>query len=85
MAKSKNSQKKVRVFITPACPYCFTLKEFLKQYKIKYQEVDVSQDMKAREEMIKKSNQLTVPVMEIDGQIVVGFDQPKIKQLLKIS
>jgi len=85
MDKSKNSQIKVRVFTTPACPSCFTLKEFLKQYKIEYEEIDVSQDRKAMEEMIKKSNQLTVPVMEIDGKIVVEFDQEKIKQLLNIK
>lgn len=75
----------VKIFTTPGCPYCYTLKEFLKEKGIKFEEVDVSQNEKAREEMIKKSGKLEVPVIEIDGQIVVGFDKERICKLLKIS
>ena len=75
----------VKLFVTPACPYCFTLKEFLKEHNIKFEEVDVSQDEKAREEMIKKSGKMEAPIIEIDGQIVVGFDKEKISQLLDIK
>ncbi len=75
----------VKVYTTPACPYCFTLKEFLKEHKIKFEEVDVSQDKKARDEMIKKSGKMEAPIIEIDGQIVVGFDKEKITKLLKIK
>ena len=75
----------VKVFITPACPYCYTLKEFLKENKIEFIEVDVSQDEKAREELIKKSGKMEVPVLEIDGQIVAGFDKEKIVKLLNIK
>jgi len=75
----------VRIFTTPACPYCFTLKEFLKEHNIEFEEIDVSKDEKARDEMIKKSGKLEAPVIEIDGQIVTGFDKEKIVKLLKIK
>jgi len=75
----------VKIFLTPACPYCFTLKEFLKQYNIEFEEIDVSKDEKAREELIKKTGKMEVPVVEIDGQIVVGFDKGKICKLLNIK
>jgi len=74
----------VRVFSTPTCPFCVTLKNFLKEHNIPFEDIDVVQDGLAREEMVKKSGQMSVPVIEIDGQIVVGFDQEKIKKLLKI-
>ena len=75
----------VKVFSTPICPYCLTLKEFLKENNIEFEEVDVSQDKKAQEEMIEKSGQMGVPVIEIDDQIVVGFDKEKICKLLNIK
>ena len=75
----------VRLFLTSGCPYCFTLKEFLKERKIKFETIDVSEDEEAKEEMIKKSGQMQVPVLDIDGQIVVGFDKEKINELLKIK
>jgi len=74
----------VRIFTTPACPFCYVLKEFLKEKGIEFEEIDVSQDKKARDEMIKKSGRLEAPIMEIDGQIVVGFDKEKICKLLGI-
>jgi len=79
------SQSKVHLFVTPSCPYCFTLKEFLKEHNIEFEEIDVSKDEKAREEMIKKTGKLEVPIIEIDGQIVVGFDKEKISKLLGIK
>ena len=75
---------KVRVFTTIACPYCYTLMEFLKEKGIKFEEIDVSKNKKARDEMIKKSGRLEAPIVEIDGQIVVGFDKEKIVKLLDI-
>lgn len=75
----------VRVFSTSTCPYCVTLKEFLKEHNIEFEDIDVSEDEKARDEMVEKSGQMGVPVVEIDGEIVVGFDKEKIKQLLKIT
>ena len=76
---------KVRIFSTPSCIYCVTLKVFLKEHNIEFEEIDVSQDEKAQKEMIEKSGQMGVPVVEIDGQIIVGFDREKISQLLNIK
>jgi glutaredoxin-like YruB-family protein len=76
---------KVKVYSTEICPYCVVLKEFLKEHNIEFEEVDVSKDEKARDEMIKKSGKMEVPVLEIEGEIVVGFDKNKIVKLLKIK
>jgi len=75
----------VKIFVTSLCPYCFTLKEFLKANNIEFEEIDVTQDEKAKENLIKKSGKMEVPVVEIDGNIVVGFDKEKISKLLKIQ
>ena len=75
----------VKVFSTVSCPYCITLKEFLKEKGVQFEEIDVSEDEKAQEEMIEKSGQMGVPVIEIDDQIVVGFDKEKICKLLNIK
>lgn len=76
---------KVKVYSTSQCPWCQVLKEWLKKNKIEFQDIDVGKDPKAAQEMVKKSGQMGVPVTEIDGQIVVGFDQAKLKALLKIK
>ena len=75
----------IKVFSTPTCPYCVTLKEFFKEHNIEFEDIDVSQDEKARDEMVEKSGQMGVPVVDINGEIVIGFDKEKISQLLKIT
>ncbi len=75
----------VKVFSTPFCIYCVSLKQFLKEHNIEFEEVDVSKDKIAQEEMIKKSGQMGVPVVEIDGEIIVGFNKNKISELLNIK
>jgi len=75
----------VRVFTTPACPFCFVLKTFLKEHDVEFQEVDIASDEKAREEMIEKSGQMGVPVIDINGEFIVGFDKKKIVELLGIK
>lgn len=75
----------VKVYTTPVCPYCSILKEFLKEHNIQFEEIDVSRDEKAAKEMIEKSGQMGVPVLEIDGEIVVGFDKEKISKILKLK
>jgi glutaredoxin-like YruB-family protein len=82
MAKTKT---KVRVYSTAICPWCHTVKEWLREHKIDFEEVDVGADQKAAKEMIEKSGQMGVPVVEIDGQIVVGFDEEKLRHILKIK
>ena len=76
---------KIKIYSTPVCPYCSTLKEFLKERNIKFEDIDVSKDKSGRDDMIKKSGQMGVPVVDIDGQIIVGFDKEKICQLLNIK
>lgn len=76
---------KVRVFSTPSCPFCFALKDFLKDNNIEFEDIDVSENEVAQKEMIEKSKQMEVPVIDIDGQIIIGFDQNKIKKLLNIK
>lgn len=82
---SGDKQVKVRVFSTPSCPYCVTLKQFLKKHNIKFEDIDVSQDKAALDEMIEKSGQMKVPVIDINGKFIKGFDKEKISKLLKIK
>lgn len=75
----------VKVYSTPTCPYCVTLKNFLKEHNIQFEDIDVAENELAAKEMIEKSGQMGVPVVDIDGQIIIGFDQDKIKKILKID
>lgn len=75
----------IKIFSTPSCPYCVTLKEFLKEKGFAFEDIDVSQDEVALEEMVQKTGQYGVPVIDIDGQVVVGFDREKISKLLNIQ
>ena len=84
MAEEKK-QPNIRVFSTSACPYCVTLKAFLDEHGIKYEYIDVSENQEASDEMVKKSGQRGVPVVEIDGEIIIGFDREKICELLNIK
>jgi len=74
----------VTIYSTPSCSYCFAAKDFFKEHKIKYKEIDVSKDEKALDKMIDKSGQIGVPVIDIDGTIIIGFDRDAIKKALKI-
>lgn len=76
---------KVRLFSTPICPYCLTLKRFLEEKKIEVETIDVSSDEKARDEMVEKTQQTTVPVLEFNGEYIVGFDRKKICEKLNIQ
>ncbi len=76
---------KVKVYSTPVCPYCVSLKEFLKKHNVDFEEIDVSQNQEAAREMVEKTGQMAVPVLEIDGEFVVGFDRKRISKLLNIE
>lgn len=76
---------KVKIYSTPQCGYCHAEKEFLKEHGIEFEDLNVFLDLKAREEMINKTGQLGVPVTDIDGEIIVGFDRGKLKKLLNIK
>jgi glutaredoxin-like YruB-family protein len=75
----------VKIYSTPTCVYCKTLKEYLKKNNVSFEDIDVSKDEKQLQTMIKQSGQMGVPVVDIDGEIIVGFDKVKIDNLLKIS
>jgi len=74
----------IKVYSTPSCPWCKKLKEFLKEHNFKFKEIDVSNDAKALAEMEEKSGRIGVPVTDIDGKIVFGFDEAKLKEALKL-
>ncbi len=73
---------KVTIYSTPTCVYCRMAKDFFAKNNITYEEHDVVADQKAREEMFAKSHQMGVPVIEVDGQVVVGFDKKTLEDLL---
>jgi len=74
----------VVIFSTPTCTYCKAAKEFFTDNNIEYTEYDVASDSDKRNEMIEKSGQMGVPVILIDDNMVIGFNQPKIKELLEL-
>ena len=73
----------VKVYSTPTCPYCKKAKEYLSSKGISYQDIDVSSNKTAADEMVKLSGQMGVPVIVIDGNIMQGFDKAKIDSLVK--
>jgi len=75
----------ITIYTTPWCQYCKAAKEYFKSKGFEWSEVDVAQDPTKAQEMINKSGQLGVPVIDIDGKIVVGFDKQKINQYLGVS
>ena len=76
--------KKVKVYSTTTCPFCIRAKQFLKENNIAFEDIDVAGNQVAAEEMIKKSGQMGVPVIDIDGEIIIGFDKDKIKRALEL-
>jgi len=75
----------VIVYSTLTCPYCVKAKQFLKENSIEFTDFDVSSDHDKAKEMIEKSGQTGVPVIDVDGSIVIGYDVTKLKGLLKIQ
>ena len=74
--------KNVTVYSTPTCPYCVRVKQFLKENDVPFNNIDVSADQAKAQEMVNKSGQMGVPVVDIDGKIIVGFDKAAIQQEL---
>ncbi len=87
MAKSPSNERglKVTVYSTPTCPYCHMAKDYLKNHNIKFEDIDVSKDREKAKEMVQKSGQMGVPVIEIGKKIIVGFDREAIKKELKLE
>jgi glutaredoxin-like YruB-family protein len=77
--------KPVVIYSTPTCVYCKSAKDFFNANNIAYTEYNVAADLKKREEMIEKSGQMGVPVIEVGADIVVGFDKAMLSQLLGVK
>ena len=75
----------VKIYSTPTCVYCKTLKGYFKKNGFEFEDIDVSKDEKQLQKMIKDSGQMGVPVVDIDGEVITGFDKAKIDKLLKIN
>ena len=83
--KEAKKAPKVKVYSTPTCPYCYMVKDFLKENGVQFEDINVAQDHDAAHEMIEKSGQMGVPVIDIGGKIIVGFDREAIKKALGIK
>jgi len=76
------TEHKVKVYSTKTCPWCHKTKDFLKEKGVKFEDIDVGADQKAASEMVEKSGQMGVPVTDIDGKIIIGFDKEAIEKAL---
>lgn len=72
----------VKVYTTDSCPWCVKAKNYLKSKGVEFTELNVQEDMEAREAMVKGSKQMGVPVLDINGNFIIGFDKPKIDKAL---
>lgn len=75
----------IKVFSTPVCPYCYALKAFLQDKGFSFEDIDVSKNEQMRDYLMEKSKQIGVPAIEIDGEMIVGFDREKIVKALNIK
>lgn len=76
--------KTVTIYSTPSCHFCQETKNFLKENNIEYSDFDVSQDQEKRQEMIEKSGQMGVPVIFIGEEMIIGFDEERLREILEI-
>jgi len=83
--KPKNKQKRVIVFSTPTCTYCNQAKRYLRERGVRFRDVDVSKDAQAARDLVRRSGQQGVPVLDIGGRIIVGFNRPEIDKLLELK
>jgi len=72
----------IKIYSTPTCPYCQLAKDFFLEKNLEFSEVNVAEDKAALQEMIAKSGQMRVPIIEIDGQIVTGFNRPELERII---
>jgi len=77
--------KNITIYSTPTCHFCHMTKDYLTAHNIEFTDKDVSTDLEARQEMIDKSGQMGVPQTVIDDELVIGFDKPKLDELLDIK
>ena len=75
----------ITIYSTPSCVYCKMAKQFFEAHHFPYKGLNVAEDLTAREEMVQKSHQLGVPVIDVDGKILVGFDHEGLAELLNVK
>lgn len=73
----------VKIYTTPSCTYCTKAKKYLKEHHVTFTEYNVAKDLRRADEMAKKSGQMGVPVLDVHGKIIVGFNQPEIEKALR--
>jgi len=76
---------KTIIYSTPFCPYCIVAKNYFKKNEVEFEEINVEGDERAFNEMVEKSGQMNVPVIEIDGEVVVGFNKGRVDELLGLK
>ncbi len=84
-ARTAQHSHRVLVFTTPTCPWCTRAKAYLRERRVPFREVDVSRDAAAARDLVRRTGQMGVPVIEIDGRPIVGFDRPQIDRLLGLA
>ncbi len=81
MHRSQNMA--VTIYTTPSCGYCTVAKKYFRENSIPFTEYDVSRDQRKADEMVRKSGQMGVPVIDVNGKVIVGFNQPEIERNLR--
>ncbi len=76
---------KVKIYTTPSCVYCKMAKTYFAEHNVQYEELNVANDARLQQEMIQKSGQMGVPVIDVDGKIVIGFDKARLAELVGIK
>lgn len=79
---SPTAAPRVVVYSTPTCPACNSAKAYFRRKGVRFRDIDVSRDQQAAESLMRRSGQMAVPQIDINGQLIVGFDQAKIDRLL---
>jgi glutaredoxin-like YruB-family protein len=85
MTEEKKKYPRVILFTTPSCSYCKLAKNYLRQRGVPFKDIDVSRDAAAARDMVRRSGQQGVPVIDVGGKIIVGFDRPKLDRILGLS
>ena len=81
----KEKKHSVTIYSTPTCVYCQLAKEFFKANEVSFKEINVAENQKAAQEMIERSGQMGVPVIDVDGALIIGFDRPALKNALGLN
>lgn len=80
-----SDQKQVTIYSTPTCHFCHAAKDFFTEHHIEFTDYNVASDLTKRQEMIQKSGQMGVPVIDVGGELIVGFDEDRLRELLHVT